>query len=85
MLELLGLIGWGMIPLVGFFMICYSAWLILKKKGRMYKQKITEALEEILQAACDHAFIESSYSEGDYDIDIHKDGEAKIKTILEGM
>ena len=46
---------------------------------------IPEALEEIIQAACDHAFIESSYSEGDYDIDIHKEGEAKIRTILEGM
>ena len=46
---------------------------------------IPEALEEIIQAACDHAFIESSCSEGDYDIDIHKEGEDKIRTILEGM
>ncbi len=46
---------------------------------------IPEALEEIIQAAIDHAEVVDSRSFYDYDIDITKDGEAKIRTILEGM
>ena len=48
-------------------------------------QEITEAKEEIIQVAIDHAYIEDSRSAGDYDINIEKEGEERIRKILEGM
>lgn len=48
-------------------------------------QAITEATEEIIQASIDHAEIVDSRSFHDYDIDINKEGEEKIRKILEAL
>lgn len=44
--------------------------------------QIREIREEIIEAACKNAYIEDSRSEGDYDININKQGEEAIDKIL---
>ena len=48
-------------------------------------QEITEIRELIIQEAIDNAYVEDSRSEGDYDINISKEGTEEIQKILEGM
>ena len=48
-------------------------------------QEISEIRELIIQEAIDNAYVEDSRSEGDYDINISKEGTEEIQKILEGM
>ena len=63
--------------------ICFASGRADDRIKKM--QEITEAKEEIIQVAIDHAYIEDSRSAGDYDINIDKEGEERIRKILEGM
>ena len=54
-----------------------------EKIGR--KQRIIEAPEGVIEAAIGHGYVEDSRSEGDYDLNVRKEGTKKIEKILEGI
>ena len=46
---------------------------------------IREATELVIEAVIDHGYIEDSRSEGDYDLNVRKEGTEKIRKILEAL
>ncbi len=58
---------------------------IARKQEAERQQKITEATELVIEAAIDHGYIEDSRSEGDYDLNVSKEGAEKIRKILEAL
>ncbi len=48
-------------------------------------EAIREVTELVVEAAIDHGYIEDSRSEGDYDLNVSKEGTEKIRKILEAL
>ena len=72
----------------GYFRVLVAAFCAasgMADERILTMQQIEEAREEIIQEAVDHAYVEASRSEGDYDVAIDKIGEQKIRKILERL
>ena len=48
-------------------------------------EAINEAAELVIEAAIGHGYIEDSRSEGDYDLNVSREGTEKIRKILEAL
>ena len=69
----------------GFFV---AAICVASSEGDKRIKKILnigETTEEIIEIACQYAYVEDCRSEGDYDINVDKEGTRKIREILEGI
>ena len=66
-----------------FFCLGYLVRVVVVAIKRSYE--IPETRELIIESVCQHAYVEDSRSEGDYDINVGRKGWDEIDKILEGL
>ena len=68
------------------FFVLSALVVVGENKKRMDRMDALDGkVEEVIEAAIDHGYIEASRSDGDYDLNIYKEGTRKIREILRGM
>ena len=68
------------------FFVLSALVVVGENKKRMDRMDALDGkVEEVIEAAIDYGYVEASRSDGDYDLNVYKEGTRKIREILKEM